>query len=166
MHLSLLLLPYSQTIIRCREEYRARHDLHNYTSCLEAKKSYYMLTLVPPPSCAQKQAHANKTFRKWVKSLLESSQALVDGRNQASEIERDNKMRESEHSDLVRVSYRNPRPLLKTLLPNVLRFRLNAKISLWSGEERIGVCIYVGRGISHHWVTLFVITNMEEWLLL
>ena len=43
---------------------------------------------------------------------------------------------------------------------------LYAKISLWSDGEQIGLSLYVGRGFGRSWVTLFVITNMEEWLLL
>ena len=44
----------------------------------------------------------NKAFRKWFKSLLDSSQALIDGRNNLAEVERENKLAEADHAALVR----------------------------------------------------------------
>ena len=42
-----------------------------------------------------------KAFRKWFKALLDSSQGLLDSRRDAAEIEREGKLRESEHALLV-----------------------------------------------------------------
>ena len=46
--------------------------------------------------CAQKQSTSLKAYKKWFKALLESSQALVDGRNEAADLDKELKLREKD----------------------------------------------------------------------
>ena len=46
--------------------------------------------------CAQKQSTSLKAYKKWFKALLESSQALMDGRNEAADLEKELKLREKD----------------------------------------------------------------------
>ncbi len=45
---------------------------------------------------AQKQSASLKAYKKWFKALLESSQALVDGRNEAADLDKEIKLREKD----------------------------------------------------------------------
>ncbi len=47
-------------------------------------------------SRAQKQSASLKAYKKWFKALLESSQALVDGRNEAADLDKELKLREKD----------------------------------------------------------------------
>ena len=44
----------------------------------------------------QKQSASLKAYKKWFKALLESSQALVDGRNEAADLDKEIKLREKD----------------------------------------------------------------------
>ena len=44
----------------------------------------------------QKQSASLKAYKKWFKALLESSQALVDGRNEAADLDKELKLREKD----------------------------------------------------------------------
>lgn len=47
--------------------------------------------------CAlQKQSASLKAYKRWFKALLESSQALVDGRNEAADLDKELKLREKD----------------------------------------------------------------------
>ena len=46
--------------------------------------------------CVQKQSASLKAYKKWFKALLESSQALVDGRNEAADLDKEIKLREKD----------------------------------------------------------------------
>ena len=66
-------------------------------SCVWSAVTCPVVTSADHVSCRiQKQSASLKAYKKWFKALLESSQALVDGRNEAADLDKELKLREKD----------------------------------------------------------------------